>query len=84
MEKLNFDYLRNRKIESQKTYLHSIVEEVCRYLYGENWKNSDCWKLWLGIGKRIGAGQLKSKLNYAKSRGIKNPRYLLATCRLIS
>ncbi|MEK7124227.1 MAG: hypothetical protein AAB877_00885 [Patescibacteria group bacterium] len=69
-----------QKKKAPNSYLASIVEEVNRYLYGEA-KDPDCWKMWLGIGKRIGAGELKAKLNYVKEKGIKSPRYLLACCR---
>lgn len=75
------NYLENKvKQKAPPTYLHNIVKEVCEYLY-ENPKDSGCWALWLGIGRRIGAGQLKIKLDYIKERGIKSSRYLLVMCK---
>ena len=65
----------------QPTFLHDVVRQVCEYLYGCNANDTMCWRMWLGIGKRIGAGQLKDKLNYAKSRNIKSAKYLMACCR---
>ena len=76
--------LENYKIPQKKkapnSYLASIVESVNEWCYGDA-KDPDCWKFWCGIGKRIGAGELKAKLDYVKSRDIKSPRYLLACCR---
>ena len=68
------------KKKAPNSYLASIVEEVNMYLYGDA-KDQDCWKFWCGIGKRIGAGELKAKLDYVKQRGIKSPKYLLACVR---
>lgn len=75
------NYLENlsqRKPEKGiHSYLHKVVKEVCEYLnvpkeFGR----------WLGIGKKIGAGELKSKLEYIKERGIKSPNYLSACCKM--
>ena len=74
--------LHQKKLHAPNSYLASIVEEVNLWCYGkEGIKDPDCWKMWCGIGKRIGAGVLKNKLEYVKSRGIKSPRYLLVMCR---
>ena len=53
------------------SYAHSVVKEVC------DWLEVKEFPIWLGIAKRIGAGELKAKLEYIKSRGIKSPRYLM-------
>ena len=53
------------------TYSHAIVKEVC------DWLEVKEFGLWLGVAKRIGAGELKAKLDYIKSKGIKSPNYLL-------
>ena len=82
MEKINLsnykDKLKNRakKAKGIHSYNHQVVKEVCDY-FGSNKE----FGLWLGGAKRIGAGELKVKLNYVVDRGIKEPKYLLASCR---
>ena len=75
----------NYKLPSRQkappTYLHEIVRQVCEYLYGCDANDPMCWRMWLGIGSRISAGQLKAKLDYIKERGIKNNHYLLKICK---
>ena len=79
---LNNYNIPQKNLHAPNSYLASIVEEVNLWCYGkEGIKDPDCWKMWCGIGKRIGAGELKNKLEYVKSRGIKSPRYLLACTR---
>ena len=76
------DYKISPKKKAPNSYLASIVLQVNEHCYGkEGIKDPDCWKMWLGIGKRISPGILKDKLEYMKSRNIKSPRYLLAMCR---
>ena len=73
-----------KKQGTQPTYLHNIVKEVCQYLYGEDWKHRDYWSFWLGIGKRVSAGELKAKLEYAKQQSdpkYRNPAYFAACFR---
>ena len=68
--------LPKKKVEKGiHSYLHEVVREVCHYV-GEPKK----FGLWLGVGKKIGAGELKHKLEYIKERGIKNSHYLLKSC----
>lgn len=82
MEKINLsnykDKLKNRakKAKGIHSYNHQVVKEVCDYFgsYKE-------FGLWLGVAKRIGAGELKIKLKYIIEREIKEPKYLLASCR---
>ena len=75
-------YKLPEKQKAPNSYLASVLESVNEWCYGEaGIKDPDCWKMWLGIGKRIGAGELKAKLDYVKEKGIKSPRYLLACCR---
>ena len=54
------------------SYTHSIVKDVCDYFGVKE------FGIWLGVAKRIGAGELKAKLDYIKSRGIKSPKYLMS------
>ena len=71
--------LKNRAAAQPKgihSYSHSIVKEVCDWL-GSNKE----FGLWLGVAKRITPSELKVKLDYVKERGIRDPKYLLASCR---
>ena len=57
------------------SYTHFVVKEVC------DWLEVKEFPIWLGIAKRIGAGELKAKLDYIKSKNIKSPKYLMACTR---
>ena len=74
MEFLNYsEKLKNRAAQKGiHSYAHSIVKDVCDYFGVKE------FGIWLGVAKRIGAGELKAKLDYIKSRGIKSPKYLMA------
>ena len=58
------------------SYAHEIADEVCKWLgdYKE-------FGLWVKKAKELGPGQFRAKLDYVKSKGIRNPRYLMACCR---
>lgn len=71
--------LKNRIIVQPKgihSYNHEVVKQVCDYFgsYKE-------FGLWLGVAKRIGAGELRERFAYMVGRGIKDSKYLLASCR---
>lgn len=74
------DLLKKRAQEKKEkgihSYTHSIVKEVCEY-FG----NMKEFGLWLGIAKRVGAGELKAKLDQVKEKGIKDPKYLMGCVR---
>ena len=58
------------------SYHQELAQEICQWLgdYKE-------FGLWVRTAKRIGAGQLKAKLDYIKSRSIKDNHYLLKICK---
>ena len=68
--------LENRVIKEKPkgiySYQQGVVKEICDYFgsYKE-------FGLWSGVCKKIGAGELKAKLDYIKGKGIKSPNYLL-------
>ena len=72
MELGNYN-LKNRKPQKGiHSYTHSIVKDVC------DWLGVKEFGLWLGVAKRIGAGELKAKLDYLKEKNIKSAKYLMA------
>jgi len=59
-------------------YYQEIAKQVCDYFGDAKYKE---FGLWVGVAKRIGAGELKAKLDYIREKGVRNPKYLLAACR---
>ena len=84
MEKLDVSHIiayLDKAIEASKakgihSYEHEITNEIVKYV-GE----PKLFGQWLGITKRIGAGEMKAKLDYLKERGIKNGAYLMKMCK---
>lgn len=78
----NFNNKYLEDIKSRKgrkniySYAHQVVDETTKYI-----DDVGKFKMWLGIVKRVGAGQLAAKLKYMKERGIKDKKYLMAMCR---
>lgn len=75
------DYVKTLENRAKKpkekgihSYTHSVVKEICDYFgsYKE-------FGRWLGVARNIGAGELKVKFEYMKSKKIKSPNYL-STC----
>lgn len=70
------ELLARKPVKGIHSLDHAMAKEVCDY-FGSNKE----FGLWVKTSKKIGAGELRAKLTYVKERGIKNPKYLLATCR---
>ena len=58
------------------SYPQELADEICQWLgdYKE-------FGLWVRKAREIGAGELKAKFHYIKSRGIKSNHYLLKICK---
>jgi hypothetical protein len=61
---------------TSNSYLHEVALEVSEYV-GEPKK----FALWLGIVKRVGAGEMITLIKQMKERGITSPRYLMGCVR---
>jgi len=58
------------------SHIHAVALEVSEYV-GEPKK----FALWLGIVKRVGAGEMIGLIKQMKEQGISSPRYLMGCVR---
>lgn len=80
MDQLNLEEYRARLLEKMAerpkgihSRNHELAKEICDH-FGKIKEMG----IWLSVAKRIGHDALKAKFEQMKSRGINNPRYLLA------
>lgn len=77
---MNLENYKIGRIKQEKgihSYLHELVWEACKWV-GEEKK----FGFWLGRATKLGKEEFKNKLDYVRSKGIKNPKYLAACTRI--
>ena len=82
MDFTNYKQTLTQRLANQPKGIHSHEHEIAREIseyVGEPKK----FALWLGIVKRVGAGQMIGLLKQMKDRGITSPRYLMGCVRNI-
>ena len=82
MDFTNYKETLNQRSANQPKGIHSHEHEIAREV-SEYVGKPKKFALWLGIVKRVGAGEMIGLIKQMKERGVTSPRYLMVCVRNI-